>query len=158
MYPDGRGTITLNPNAVHLSGITLRFVLASNAGSGRLMEFDGNGTIKGALELQTSSAFGTSGIKGNYVFRMAGADGSGNPMAQIGLMAADGNGNVTSGSMDSNDFGTIAAAAALSPSTYLVGSNGRGTMTIGGSSYAVYVVSSNKFNLLQIDGAPASAL
>lgn len=151
MYPDGRGTITLSPNAAHPSGISLRYIVPFSASSARLMEFDGNGTAKGTLELQAASAASTSSINGTYVFRMGGSDANGKALGEIGVVTADGSGHITSGDLDTNDFGTVTAGASLSPSSYLVGSNGRGTMTIGSSNFAVYVVDSSKFNLIQID-------
>jgi len=105
IYPDGRGTITFNSNSIHPSGIALRFILASKATSGTLIEFDGNGTAAGSFELQDSSAFNNASLTGNYIFQFGGMDSSANPMGKIGLFTSDGAGNITGGSEDESDFG-----------------------------------------------------
>ncbi|HTE91008.1 MAG TPA: Ig-like domain-containing protein, partial [Terriglobales bacterium] len=165
-YPDGRGTITFNSNRIHPSGIALRFVLAANgttAGAlGRLAQFDGKGTAKGTFELQNPSSFNNAAMTGTYVFRASGIDSSSQPMGQLGVFNSDGAGNITSGSVDTNDFGAITALSALSPASYSVGANGRGTLQFvspsGTANFSVYVVDSTKLNLIQVDSGHTSAV
>ncbi len=172
-YPDGRGQISLNVNLCHPAGITLRFILAAGGNTGRLAQFDGLGTAKGTLEPQTSTtAFGNA----SYVFRAAGVDSGNNsvgvpePMGTVGQFTADGAGNITGGTVDINDFGTLTALTPLTASTYSsADANGRGTgllavATSGSGStttfinFTFYVVNSSKINFVQNDAAPATAV
>ncbi|MBZ5704043.1 MAG: Ig-like domain-containing protein [Acidobacteriia bacterium] len=165
-YPDGRGQISLNANLCHPAGITLRFVLASGGNIGKLAQFDGLGTAKGTLESQTStSAFGNA----SYVFRAAGVDSGSNsvgvpePMGAVGQFNADGAGNITGGTIDVNDFGTVTTLTPLTASTYSsADANGRGTGQLstaaGTTNFTFYVVTADKINFIQTDAAPATAV
>ncbi|HVO79879.1 MAG TPA: hypothetical protein VMT28_04060 [Terriglobales bacterium] len=163
-YPDGRGTITFNPNAIHANGITLRFILAANGGIGKLIEFDGQGTARGSFEPQDSEAFDVAALNGNYVFRAGGSDAASLPIGEVGVFAADGEGSITGGHIDINDNGTLSdPAEALTPAAYSVdATTGRGTLQLatasGTANYAFYVINSSKINLIQIDAAPSTAL
>jgi hypothetical protein len=169
VYPDGRGQITFNANAIHSTGVTLRFILSRNGGStwtlGKMMEFDGKGTLRGDFELQDSSAFKNAGVKGTYVFRTSGMDAFSNPMGQVGVFSADGAGHILSGNVDSNDFGTISSPAILLiATTYTVSdpTHGRGTLQLNtattGATFAFYVVNANKINLIETDTGATTAL
>lgn len=167
-YPDGRGQISIAANPCHPAGITLRYILAAGGNTGRLAQFDGLGTAKGILEPQTSTtAFGAA----SYVFRVAGSDSSSEPMGAVGQFTADGDGNITNGTIDINDFGTSIALVPLSASTYTAvpDANGRGIgqlsyPNIGNGStntfinFTFYAVNSNKINFIQTDTGSASAV
>jgi hypothetical protein len=152
-------------------GISLRFILAANAGSswsvGKLVQFDGNGTAKGTLELQDPTQFSLSGT---YVFRASGIDsgdqpfdnGSPQPMGQVGIFTVDGSGGITAGNVDTNDFGNLSVFVPVSPSpssSYSVDSNGRGTLTLatssGTSNFVMYVVDSQHVNFMATDSLPS---
>ncbi len=136
---DGRGTLQLSDG---LSPANFDFVLV-NGSQIQIIGFDGSGTASGQANAQNASAFsGTpnSALNGTYVFDFAGVDGL-NGLSQIGEFNADGAGNITSGSIDINDGGvpssfqifgnkTVCASPPASLSTYLVSSNGRGTLTL----------------------------
>src|SRR5581483_4818350 len=169
VYPDARGQITFNSNAIHSTGVTLRFILSRNGGStwtlGKMMEFDGKGTLRGSLELQDASAFKNAGVSGNYVFRTSGVDALTNPMGQLGIFSADGAGHILSGNIDTNDFGTISPPAVLLiATTYTVSdtTHGRGTLQLNtstsGATFAFYIVNANKINLIQTDTGATTAL
>ena len=169
VYPDGRGQISFNANLIHSTGLTLRFILSRNGGStwalGKMMEFDGKGTLRGDFELQDSSAFKNSGINGPYVFRTSGMDALSNPMGQVGIFNADGFGHIVNGNVDTNDFGSISSAAvALSATTYTVSDtiHGRGTLQLNtattAATFAFYVVNANKINLIETDSGASTAL
>jgi len=173
IYPDGRGTMVFNANACHPNGITLRFVLASGGTTGGLIEFDGKGVMKGSLTQQNSSSFSAASMNGTYVFRAIGIDSgtvapntSGNPqpLAEVGIFTTDGNGNLTTGNEDVNDFGSFTPFIQLNAATYSVDSTtGRGTLQMitssGTSNFAFYMVDANHLNLIEIDGgASATAL
>lgn len=136
---DGRGTLQLSDG---LSPANFDFVLV-NGSQIQIIGFDGSGTASGQANAQNASAFSgmpNSALNGTYVFDFAGVDGL-NGLSQIGEFNADGAGNITSGSIDINDGGvpssfqifgnkTVCVSPPSSLSTYLVGSNGRGTLTL----------------------------
>jgi hypothetical protein len=167
IYPDGRGSITFNPNSCHPSGISLRMILTAGGNAGSVIESDGQGVAKGALVMQNSAAFTQTAISGSYVFRASGI-GAGNsasapePVGELGLFSANGAGVVSSGLEDVNDYGTILQYVPLVQSAYTVGTNGRGTLTLttaaGSADFVIYVVDGTRMNFLAIDPAPADAV
>jgi hypothetical protein len=136
---DGRGTLQFNDS---LAPASFDFVLV-NGTQLQIIGFDATGTATGQANAQDISTFSgapLSALNGTYVFDFSGVDGS-NALSQIGEFAADGAGNVKSGSIDLNDGGTTSSfqifgnkTACASPpsslSSYLVSSNGRGTLTL----------------------------
>jgi len=153
---DGRGTFQFNDG---LTPASFDFVLV-NGTQLQIIGFDATATATGQANAQEVSIFtGTpnSALNGTYVFDFAGVDGS-NGLSQIGEFAADGAGNVTGGSVDINDGGTLSqlqifgnktscTSPPASTSSYSMSSNGRGTLTLttcaGGptSTLNFYVVS-----------------
>jgi hypothetical protein len=136
---DGRGTMQFNDG---LTPTSFDFVLVNGAQL-QIIGFDATGTATGQANAQIASTFqGTplSALNGTYVFDFAGVDGL-NALSQIGEFAADGAGNIKTGSIDINDGGTLSsfqvygntttcASPPSSLSNYSVSSNGRGTLTL----------------------------
>jgi uncharacterized protein YjdB len=163
LYADGRGLITFNANAIFSSPITFRFILSSAGAVGKLAQFDGQGTAEGTFEAQTPGAAINAGT---YVFRASGID-QGNatpnvPIGAVGIINTDGNGNITDGVVDVNDYGFNTPTATLGASTYAVNldAHGRGTLTLtlgtATTNYAYYIVDSNRMNFIQTDTAPTA--
>jgi len=76
-------------------------------------------------------------LKGNYVFQAQGADATLNPYQIAGVVALDGNGNVTGGEQTVNfydeneDVNTLVSRAdPVTGGTYFVGADGRGLLTV----------------------------
>jgi Bacterial Ig-like domain (group 2) len=159
VFPDGRGSMTVN--ATGLPSHTFRFILESNSTIGKMIEFDSTSTSSGTFEKQDPAAFNSGAVVGNYVFRLSGLDSGGSRMAEVGVFSADGAGNISNGLEDLNDNGATSSSVAVS-GTYTVGANGRGTevlsTSMGSANFAIYVVSANKANYIQIDVPPATAL
>ena len=136
---DGRGTLQFNDG---LSPTNFDFVLV-NGTQLQIIGFDASGTATGQANKQDPSTFQgapLSALNGTYVFDFAGVHGS-SALSQIGEFSADGAGNVTDGSVDINDGGTLTQfqiagsktpciPAPSSLSTYSISSNGRGTLTL----------------------------
>jgi len=168
LYPDGRGNIVFNSDACHPSGITLRFILSSTGTDGKLIEFDGAGTILGSMKQQNTAAFNAAAINGTYVFAASGVDASTNPnnipegLAEAGMFSADGLGNITGGVNDVNDFGAFSGDNPLSASGYTINTNGRGTLQLitasGTTNYAFYIVDSTRMFFLQTDSGTVTAV
>jgi len=167
IYPDGRGSITFNPNSCHPSGISLRVILTAGGNTGSVIESDGQGVAKGSLVMQNSAAFTQTAISGSYVFRASGI-GAGNsatvsePVGELGLFSANGAGVIGSGLEDVNDYGTILQYVPLVQSAYTVCTNGRGTLTLttaaGSADFVIYVIDGTRMNFLAIDPTPADAV
>jgi hypothetical protein len=155
---NGRGLLVLN--AASGGGLQLSMMLQTN-GDGFLVQTDLNATSSGAFNLQTSSAFTATALMNPYVFDFSGVSFSGTsaaPISIIGRIVADGNGNITTGVMDTNDGNLVAPSGptAVAPGTYLMdGVNGptfgRGTMAFNGRSYAFYVVDGTHIKVLEED-------
>ena len=136
---DGRGTLQFNDG---LSPATFNFVLVNN-GQLQIIGFDATGTAAGQANTQVPSTFSglpLSALNGTYVFDFAGAHGAG-ALSQIGEFTADGAGNITGGSIDVDDSGTatplqiagsktVCTPAPTALSTYSIGANGRGILTL----------------------------
>ena len=171
IQPNGRGVMILqNPNG---GGLQLNFILNSTS-QGVLLETDLNNAASGGFNLQTPSNFTAAAVNGNYVFDLAGVSFSSTntvaPITTIGQITADGNGNITGGTIDVKDGNTDTASGAitLGPGTYQMdltngnGANfGRGTMTFNGYEFAFYIVNGGRVLLLEEDtlgGSLGSAL
>jgi hypothetical protein len=90
-----------------------------------------------------------SELKGQYAFLLSGFDSAGNPAASIGTFVADGNGNITGGVIDINGTGLTAPVSnvSLTPTTYAVGADKRGKITLTtASSSTTYVISLNSLS------------
>ena len=107
-----------------------------------------------------NAGFTTASLKGTYVFAVNGINPSNN-FAVVGTFSADGTGSITSGTRDTiNDTGGQVLGEAIS-GTYKVNQDGRGQMTLTGSSgQAIYpfVLSSPSAGKLFQDAASADAV
>jgi hypothetical protein len=157
IFPDGRGTVTLTGNG---QSRTFRVVLNSNSATagdndGQLVQTDLQGNAIGTLEKQDSSSFSNAGMANNsYVFRIGGFDASGANRSAVGVVAMNSQGTIASGFQDLNDNGTITANSAIAENNGTVDpASGRAVATIAGSQYAMYMVSSSKMILVEIDSS-----
>ena len=157
---DNRGVMTLNFSG---SSAKLAFAMLAN-GNAKFIEFDasgGTGAIgSGTMEKADTTAYGTAGITGDYVFGAAGFDNGNNRAAIEGRFTSSGTGALTNAAGDLNGYGTdylmifTAANYAVSSAT-----TGRGTMslafTFGGApanlNFIFYVVNSEKLFVMESD-------
>jgi len=87
-----------------------------------------------------------SELSGQYAFLLSGFDAAGNPLASAGKFTADGNGNITSGVIDANDtsLATPVSNTALTATTYAIGSDKRGKITLTtASGTSTFVIALN---------------
>ncbi|MFZ0911229.1 MAG: hypothetical protein WAN24_17295 [Candidatus Acidiferrales bacterium] len=155
---NGHGSMTLtatsggvpDPNVGVASVQTLSFTVVNN-NHALIEEFDSSYTSAGSLDLQTATA--ATAITGGYSFYLAGSNG-GAAYVEGGVMTVDGAGDFTSTSdvdIDSggavttrNSFtGTLTGAA--------LDASGRGVLTYGGNTYAIYVIGPEVFRIVDID-------
>ncbi|HVO82450.1 MAG TPA: Ig-like domain-containing protein [Terriglobales bacterium] len=157
--PDGRGILTLTGNDQMRSFNVILKANSPAAGdtNAQIIQNDGQANAIGRLEKQDTSAFNNAAFgDSNYVFRAGGISSAGN-ISALGWFTTDSAGGTLSGGQDVNDAGTLSAYVPISGTLDSVDTTtGRATANIAGSNFAVYVVSANKANLIQIDlGRPA---
>ena len=161
VFPDGRGDMTMALPSP-LSTTRLRFVLGTNGTQGRFMLFDPtkNTAMTGVFQKQYDTPFTAASLHGNYVFKLGGTDSANKPQTLVGMLGADGAGQVVSGTADWNDNGRVnngngrsAPLAVLG--SYIVSSDGHGSMTLNVGStqmhFAMFLVSNGLFRLLCTD-------
>ncbi len=155
MTADGRGTLTFNDGKgpAPSNSSNFHFVLANNNRM-EIVGSDTDGTSAGEADLTDPSKF-SLGLSGIYVFDFAGVQGS-NALSQIGEFTANSAGNVTGGSMDINDGGTISSLVPITSGAYILNSStGRGTMNFAASgttfNFAFYMVSQGSAKFVGID-------
>jgi hypothetical protein len=129
--------------------------LDASDGNGHIIRYDTSGKlIAGLLRKQTTSAFSTGAITGNYAFGTVGVDNAGGRIATAGALTANGSGSF-SGESDVDDAGTVLAEQTFSSTDFNVASTGRGTATItssdGNVNYVFYVVSSSELLMMAAD-------
>ena len=93
-------------------------------------------------------------LSGNYAFSVSGFDPSGHFVAS-GSFVADGNGNISTGLMDTNDTASLSAAQSFS-GTYSIGQNNLGTIAInvdgGGSrTFALSMMANGNAKIIEFD-------
>ena len=145
---DGRGRVSL-PTSTPFGTVTLDVVLQDSS-HGLVIEFDGNASGSGTLDLQSA---GVSPV-GTYAFSFSGADGAGNPFATVGNFTL-GAGGIT-GLEDFNDSqlayanhslsGTVVLGPASPVATTLVNSMGSGEQ-----AYDVYAIDANHLKFIEMD-------
>lgn len=155
---DGRGTAILNSSA---GNFNMDFVIIS-AQRALVTRFETSATGSGAMDAQTSSAFSTAALAGNFAFNIAGAGSTGGPLATAGSFTTDASGAITTGIEDTSDNGAIAQNVAINSGSIAVDTTGRATLTItsasGTSSFAAYVVDANHLKLVETDTSTGTQL
>ncbi len=102
------------------------------------------------------NGFGNSNFSGTYVFSLSGTDVTSTSesfFAMAGTITADGNGAIKGGTVDINDpdLGGVFPTQSVSPSTYTISPDGRGTGTIvtaEGTFGIDFVLTSNNHGLI----------
>jgi hypothetical protein len=150
---DGRGTMTLHPQAL---GNTETFALTITSSSHALLNQDDGtvtGTGSGVLDLQTAGpTFAASQFSGGYSFTLTGQDQSSvAPAVFGGVFTADGTGNLQAGTLDENDNGTFTSTPFTATFT-APDANGRGTITFStATTFAYYLVRPSVIRFIEND-------
>ncbi len=149
---DGRGTATLITSAATFNLI----FYTVDANHLKMVESDA-APAQGGEAFRQQGAMSNASFFGRHAFTVAG--GVSGPFVGGGVMTADGNGTITSGTEDFNSSGTAVRNLALS-GTYSIAANGRGTLTLNDtnttSHFAIYP-SSGGLQMLQIDSVAISS-
>jgi len=158
--PNGRGTMTVTAGSTtynfsfYVVSASELFLVSTDTVSST------NPRVGGLVVGQSGTVFNNSFFNGNGVFNLSGVNASAASVVAVGILATDGNGNVTSSSVfDENNAGQILSQQALA-GNYSVASNGRGTISLTGSgvpatSFVLYTITNNKGFLLDMSGSDA---
>lgn len=138
------GVISGTPTASGQSTFTVQVTDSSNPPQ------NANATL--SITINPSSA-GNAQLNGNYAFLVSGFSGTNNSVI-AGSFFADGNGNISAGLLDSNSNGGGALQAKQSfTGTYVIDSNGQGTIAFVGGGNPTFAVavspSGNGGNIIQ---------
>jgi hypothetical protein len=153
---DGQGTMTLNATAsgspdtqVGVDGTqTMSFVIVNNDHI-LIDEFDSALTSSGSMDFQTASAIAT-GFSGNYALTEGGFLG-GDPTVLGGVATASGTTLTGTDTGDEDSAGSVIQGGTISGAITAPDAMGRGTFTIGGTTYASYIVGAEAVYYAEID-------
>ena len=150
---DGRGTAIFNSG---VNPLQVAFVVLSSQRA-LVVRFDNFANGSGSIDRQNAAAFSTSALQGQFAFTVSGIDNIGNVFASGGNFQADNAGNLTGGTQDFNDDGTLTTNLALSGLWNVGPANGRGSATLttsaGTMTFAFYVVDANHVKMVETDGS-----
>jgi hypothetical protein len=124
-----------------------------------------NTAVKANATISIVPVGSNSMLNGTYVFQVQGVDSGGGYVA-LGTIAADGNGNITSGEQDYADQ-TIQAGPDAVTGSYSIGPDGRGSLTLnvsdlalpdnGVETFSFAVTSTAHALIIQFDGSATSS-
>ena len=147
---NGLGQLVLdlpNGNVTFALAVPASATTANNDSDIRIIEFDdttGSG-MRGSGVLKTSSINTVlpAKLKGGYAFGFSGYDTHSQPVAVVGSFQADGNGNITSGTVDLNDNGKVSNSTSVTGTCTPGDLGGLITLKIGSATltYDYYQVS-----------------
>lgn len=158
-------TLTLNLSGISgISSITLAAALDTGDHNGHIISYDTNNVqvqVSGQIFQQTTSAFSTASIKGNYAFGIIGEDQGGARLGLIGEFNSNGSGTL-SGEGDFDDGGSGGSGpgnTTLSASNFSIANTGRGTASISlptpgvTLNFVFYVVNSSQVLMMALDSS-----
>lgn len=158
------GLMTLTFGSPYNTSHTYAIALNTSYTNGRIIYYE-NSTLmaSGPLRKQTTSAFSTSKISGDYAFGLIGADGGGPAAVSRFGMAGEFNSNGSgklNGMVDADADGTPYPQVTMSATNFSVLSSttGRGTVSVsytgqGTLNYVFYVVSATELLMMETDNA-----
>ena len=112
----------------------------------------------GVLKASSISNVAPANLKGGYAFGFRGYNTHSEPVAVVGSFQADGSGNITSGSVDLNDNGTVSSSTSVTGSSTYASLGGLITLKIGSATlnFDYYQVSPTKFLTTSADQTSAT--
>lgn len=169
-FPAGCGTLNI-PTMHSASPSTVTYLPPADFAAGTLTVNVTAFATADHSQNQTNAVTVTSYanvLKGNYVFQAQGSDANAQPYQLAGVLTLDGNGNITGGEETLNTIAgfsvpyTVQQGSGSLPSTYFIGADGRGTITLNlqqsGSSgntiqetLSLVVISSSEALIAELD-------
>jgi len=144
----GRGTA-----AFSLGGTSTNYafyVISSNQLD--FVEIDSYPPLAGTVYQQQGSSFSNASLSGNHVFILSGLSLSQGSIVGGGLFLADGSGNISSGTEDENDYGSVSTDNPIT-GTYSIAADGRGTasLSVGGQpvNLTFYMISNGSAEFIE---------
>lgn len=152
---NGLGQLVLglpNGNVTFALAVPASATTANNDTDIRIIEFDdttGSG-MRGSGVLKTSSISNvpSANLKGGYAFGFRGYNTHSEPVAVVGSFQADGNGNITSGSVDLNNNGAISNSTSVTGTNSPLPLGGDITLNIGSATLKFHYYQVNPAELL----------
>ena len=153
---DGRGTAKLMvPSGGFSTEIDVDFVLSSSS-HGLIMEFDANAGGSGTIDLQPAAVTQSSLATTPFAFSISGGDNNSNPLATVGALTLDANGNITTGVEDFNYNTTPTPQQGVTGSVTVGSGTTPGVAQInslfGNFTFDVYAIDSTHLKLIESDG------
>jgi hypothetical protein len=153
----GQGTLTIvtDNTALGVAGTETLGIQFVNTNHAVILQFDGSATSSGSIDVQTLP----SAVSGGYAITVSGVDPAYNGLAFGGVFSVT-NGTLT-GTIDSNDDGTVMLASAFNGTMTAADRFGRGQLTgINVSGIALtlnyYIVGPEAFRIIDVDGTDSA--
>jgi hypothetical protein len=146
----GRGTITI-PNHTYV-------MYMISLGSAVVQETTTSIVAHGLLTQPQGGPFSTASLSGSYALALAGQNAASQKEDVVGQLSANGTGNVTAGTQDINNFGTVLVGqAAVGTYTSVAASSGRTTMLLNPTrNLVLYFISPTQAYTLDTDTTAAA--
>ena len=147
----GRGTITYSVNG--LTHQAEYYVVSSS--KFLLLDTTTNILSIGMAEQQSNVTFSAASLSGSYAFGSSGETPSGFFVNTVGVFTTDGTANVTTANYDSVQDGSVSSNQTAT-GTYLIDNslgNGSGSLTFGGFTRDIWMVSPSRAYFIALNGA-----
>ena len=148
----GQGTLTIVTDNADLgvAGTEILGVQFVNTSHALVLQFDGSATSSGSIDVQTLP----STVSGGYAFTVSGVDATYNGLAFGGVFSVTS--GAATGTIDSNDAGTVTLASAFNGTITAADRFGRGQLTgisINGVALTLnyYVVGPEVLRIIDVD-------
>ncbi len=168
---DGRGTMQFCENAnsscpLGSTSATAFFRIAVvSTNLIQIIEFSSPSTSSAAItaggEMLLQDALvlpNSANLSGTYSFNFSGVSSAATEESAVGEFNANGFGTIAMGSSSPAAAGEVdlnpGGTAALAATSYLIGSNGRGTVTLNGLNFSFYPVSASRVKFIEVDPIP----
>jgi hypothetical protein len=166
--PGACGTLSIEPSLHSASGTPVTYTPPTSIPTGSLSVnvtvFATADHTKNVITPVTVTGF-TSLLKGSYVLQVKGSDPNLMPYQITGVFVFDGNGNITSGlqTLNGASAGVFSSTqtlqpASFAPSTYFIGLDGRGAMTLNVQSSLTTLTETFTFVVLSTSNALVAEL
>jgi len=140
--------LSITTNSANITGQTITAITGTPTAAGPtqfMVQVKDSATPASSVTQQLSITIGAAStandaeLSGQYAFEISSFGSvAGNRHAEVGSIIADGKGNITSGVVDCNSpNGSAQAVPLLSPGSYAVGPDHRGTLTLNFASTAL---------------------
>jgi hypothetical protein len=151
----GSLAVTTGDPTIGVGGTQTFSIVAVNNNHLRIEEFDAAATSLGSMDFQTIGDI--TSVAGGYAYIVSGVDGVGAPLGIGGVFSTDGAGGFSNDQADVNDGGVVTTNVSGQAGSFTApDTSGRGTSTIGSSTFAYYQIGPEALVFVEIDGTQAT--